>query len=406
MTIRARGGTFMVDVKVAAELNPSGMQVRIRKGVKSKEEAIRLEAMIRAKVMETGRWSDTDHDEATRGPRKGKSLKRGEGTLRAALQLAWEDPFEGWKRQKDGQGQYRNAKAVVDFLGEHKLCGDIERDDFVRAMQHFEQECGNSSDTVCRKLQAFSRTLYFAEQQKWIRGRPQWKRPTPGQPRQFVFSPELEAQVTAYFRDVQLRPDMADLFTLGIETGVRLGEALWLEAADFDPQNRFLKVHGIDRRGTKNSDAVRVVVTSAKAVEVLKRRIGVVGVGRVKLFPEFKFRSSVSRLMQMARAEFGHEGNREFTFHATRHTCATRMAERGTELLHMMEQLGHKTPSITRRYIQLSPTARRSVIERGAAADSKPAPAAQNDLVQAMMAMLTPEQRAELLTKVLAASTG
>jgi hypothetical protein len=38
------------------------------------------------------------------------------------------------------------------------------------------------------------------------------------------------------------------------------------------------------------------------------------------------------------------------------------MAERGVPLNDMMDQLGHKTAVMTRRYIKLSPAARRATI--------------------------------------------
>jgi integrase len=58
----------------------------------------------------------------------------------------------------------------------------------------------------------------------------------------------------------------------------------------------------------------------------------------------------------------GEEGNAEFTFHATRHTCGTRMVERGVPLNDMMDQLGYKTASMPPRYIKLSHAARRATI--------------------------------------------
>lgn len=360
MTIRPRGRAFIVDVKVAAAHNPSREDRRVRVSAKDYDEAIRLEAMVRYELQRTGNWTGVDSLAQTGKP------KRGAGTLKAALQLAWDDAFEGWglPTARTGLLQYRNAKACIDILGEETLCASVTREDYQRVALVL-REKANSSDTITRKLQALHRVLHFAVQARWIKARPHWKRPTPGQPREFTFSPDLEADVVGYFSGVLGLPDLADLFTLGIDTGARLGELLALDAQDIDLANRFARVRGKDDgrggRSTKNGD-VRTVILVDRAMETLRRRLEATG-RTGKLFPGWDA-SKVARRMVQAREALGHEHNPAFTFHATRHTCGTRMAQDGVELFTMMDQLGHRTPSITRRYVNMSPDARRTAILR------------------------------------------
>lgn len=374
MTIRPRGRSFMVDVKVNGDLNPTRQDVRIRTTVKDRDTAIRAEAIIRSQVMRSGAWDGSLGDDKSSKPSTTK--KASGGTLQAAVDLAFTHPLKGWKLTKEGLGQKRNAQAVADFLGTDTLCSEIETDHFNRAAQHF-ADSGNSSDTVTRKLQAFYRALWFAEEMKWIRARPRWSRPTPGQPRQYTFTPEVEAEVIAYFEAVELCPQMADLFRLGIDTGARLSELLELRREDVNLRDTFLLVRGKGGHGSKNGE-VRTVVLSTRAAEVLGRLVMKTERGG-RLFPGWTI-FKVSRRMQMARAAMGEEGNSEFCFHATRHTCGTRMAEAGVELLHMMDQLGHKTASMTQRYVKMSPAARRAAMQRAMGwKPQEPAKAAQGD---------------------------
>lgn len=348
MTIRPRGSSFMVDVKVAAHLNPSGQDVRIRVTVKSRDEALRMEGVIRNEIERTGTYVPPD-------PAAGK-LKKGDGTLKAALEVAWNHSTKGWKlaEAKSGKLQYANALQVIDFLGHDTMCAEIDESHFNRAVEHFGKGRGNSNDTVVRKLQAFYRVLWFSQKMGWIKARPEWERPSPAKPRQFIFTPTMDREVEAFFREVQGDDEMADLFVCGIEAGCRLGELQALTGGDVDLGERYLYV-----RESKN-DEPRTVIITDRCKAALESRIAIHGKGL--LFPNIS-KTGVSRRMRIARDEFK-PGDREFTFHATRHTCGTRMAEAEMPVLMMMEQMGHKTEAMTRRYVKMSPAARKKAILR------------------------------------------
>lgn len=63
MTIRSRGSSFMVDVKVGASVNPTGQALRVRAAFPTYEIARRMEGLIRADLTTCGRWerNATDH---------------------------------------------------------------------------------------------------------------------------------------------------------------------------------------------------------------------------------------------------------------------------------------------------------------------------------------------------------
>ncbi len=353
MTIRPRGRSYLVDVKVAGSLNPSGLDVRIRTSATDRDTAVKLDALIRAEVMRTGQWGGEGKASSSR------SSRATGGTLKDALAIAWSHPYEGWclGKSRSAMGQHRNAKEVIAILGEDTPCSSVTEQDYARIAETLAAR-HNGSDTVVRKVQALHRVLYFAELQGWIVKRPRWKRPTPGMAREYTFTATMDRQIEAYFRDLLLCPDMADLFVVGIETGARLGELLHLEARDVDLCGQWAKVRGAE--GTTKTGGTRTVTLTGRALAVLKRRLeGLPSRGRVW---QGWTDGRVSRRMRQAREAMGEEGNREFCFHACRHTAATRMAERSVPFTVMMQELGHKTPAITMRYVNMAPAARREAI--------------------------------------------
>eukprot|EP01032_Pedospumella_encystans_P001141 gene1141-1324_t len=207
MTIRQRGASFQVDVKVGAKENPTKKAVRVRATSQDETTAKVLEAEIRAAVMRYGKWV----------PNTPTAPSRQQGTLAAALQEAWVHPSgrnRGWKYQKTGKIQYDRAKQCVDLLGPERHCASITTEDYDKLTLHFEKS-RNGADTITAKIQSFRRVLWHAERKGWIVRRPLWDRPAPGQPREFVFSPDMEEQTIAYLRHVARNEQMATMFILG-----------------------------------------------------------------------------------------------------------------------------------------------------------------------------------------------
>lgn len=333
MPIVSRGALeHVVDVFVAAEANPSRRPRRVRKLLRNAtlEQAKRLEAEIRAQIEETGASAKDI-----------KSLK----LLQDALDLAWNDVEEGWKNQRDGVQSLRRARVACQIVGLTTPVRVVDRKAFVAIREELEGKELAPSTVRAHQL-AFHRVLYFAEREGWVSALPKWKCPQIRNGRTFTFSEEQEREIVAYFQAIQ-QQDMADLFVLGIETGCRLGELLSIEGRRVTIEQCLMLLPG---SLTKNGEARQVVLTR-KAQSILARRVEAWGVGL--LFPGWTNRM-VSTLMARLREHMGEEDNKEFVFHATRHTCGRRMAAKGVSLFAMMEQLGHKSGEMTQRYVHLS----------------------------------------------------
>lgn len=345
MTIRPRGNSFMVDVKVGAANNPTKEPVRIRVTAADRVTANRLEAEIKAAVMKHGTWSPEIAASAGKKSVSGKTP----GTLGAALQEAWDYPSgkrKGWKYQKCGKHSYAKAKACVDFLGADRHCATITSDDIDKLTKHF-IETGNTDLTITHKIQGLFRVLWHAQRKGWITHRPFWDRPGPGNPREFIFSEALEEKVINYFGVIEHDLIMRDIFIIGIETGMRIGEILSSLASAWDIENRLVHVTAENSKNGKG----RFVTLTQRAIDTVSPYLK----GRKHDERIFRWNQhGIVYKMRKARAFCGMEKNREFCFHATRHTRATRLARKFRDPFLVMSQLGHSSIAVSMRYIKMA----------------------------------------------------
>ena len=133
------------------------------------------------------------------------------------------------------------------------------------------------------------------------------------------------------------------VFEFAIETAMRRGEILSLTWQDIDLKNRIATL-----RDTKNGES-RAVPLSVAAIKVLKERTRGVGAAKVFTIDQRQLR----RAWESARAAAGIPGIR---FHDLRHEAASRLFEKGLNVMEAASVTGHKTLSMLKRYTHLNPT--------------------------------------------------
>lgn len=345
---------FHLDIFIPAAESPTRKPLRVRKRMVNvtEAEATKLHAEIETALRRDGQWRPASRAGETPEPALPKS-PCSERTLSAALELAWNCKEEGWCRNRDGRASFKLAQEAIAVLGTQTPCAKVTRKDFAKVREGLEAK-GNSERNIQSKQQALYRVLHFAMKEDWITARPFYKRPKINNARLFTFSPTMEKAVLDYWRAIQCF-DMCDLFVLGVECGFRLNEVLTLEGKRVALADSLVLIPD----ALAKNGQFRQVVATERAREVLRRRMDLHGQGL--LFPTWT-KGKVSDRMIAAREYLDEEDNREFCFHATRHTAGTRMAERGVPLAMMMEQLGHKTAAMTMRYLHMSPFERRNTI--------------------------------------------
>lgn len=121
-----------------------------------------------------------------------------------------------------------------------------------------------------------------------------------------------------------------------VDTGARLSEALGLKPEDVQEDHVIFR----DTKSTRGGYKARQVPLTRRAQEA----------AQVVLRSAYRSSSSVSHRISGAARMAGLEG---LTAHALRHTCASRLLNRGASLVEVRDWLGHTSITVTERYAHL-----------------------------------------------------
>ena len=107
------------------------------------------------------------------------------------------------------------------------------------------------------------------------------------------------------------------------------------------------------------NNTVRTIELTDRALKILKRR------------PKDPFAmisdEELRKAWNFGKIKMGLQGDKQFVFHITRHTFASRLVQSGIGIQIVQELLGHKTIKMTLRYAHLAPhnkTEARMALER------------------------------------------
>lgn len=310
--IRKRGDKWMVDVTVAGKRRTATCD--------SYEKAIARRETLK--------------NEATYG--QGKAWTIGEALKRTHERV--------WKGTRSEEAAVRNAQMAVDHFGAGQLLDEIDTpmiDGFVEALE----EEGKSNATINRKLAALSKLFTVAAQRGGARGKPYFPRKRESQGRIRYLTDDEEAALLSTFSKFG-KTEHLDAVVVLLDTGMRCGELWRLRKRDIDHRSKLL--HIWETKG----DLPRSIPMTRRVEEVIKRRMMALEPGD-KLFPydNWWMRTGWGRV----RDHLGYTDDPQFVPHMLRHTCASRLVQRGASLKVVQDWLGHKTISITMRYAHLAP---------------------------------------------------
>jgi integrase len=304
----------------------NGIRVCKSTGKFTKKEAKHVEAMERQKLLEEEKLTP---------------LQRSSRTL---MSEAIEQVNKArWNKCKDGSGAYRNAIKFIVLMGDMPV-GDVSEEvvyDFISKLEATKICIA----TVNRYLAALKTILRFKRQPadhiklgKEPKGRIR------------VISKKEEETLLALIREAKLNqrnqfyPETADLIEVLLYTGMRLSEGINLKYEDVNFDANLISIW--INKGEK-----------PRSVPMTKR---------VRSILEERQKSNKERPFTLTRHQAGHAWNwvrkqmgltkdKEFVMHALRHTCASRLVNKGIDLYVVKEYLGHSTIQVTERYAHLSP---------------------------------------------------
>lgn len=324
MTVRPKGETYYVDFM------SNGKRVR-EFGFPSisEAEAWELEALAaikRGKPLPAG----------PRESRAGRSINTIDALVRRVEAVRWAS-------QKSG-AMVMTAKAFVRWVGPATPPAEALETSQVHEYVEFLRDGERSGSTINRHLAALSSLAKAAKKLNLIEELPDLPRQKEGEGRIRWFTEEEEADI---FNTLLLWGEVAyrDLFIFLVDTGARVGEAYKLRWEDVSKGNRTVTFWE-----TKAGNS-RSVPLTARAKEAIERRRAACG-GKAGPFGWIN-RSTIRSVWERLRTHHPFIG--QAVIHTFRHTCASRLVQRGVDLMRVKTWMGHKAVQTTLRYAHLAP---------------------------------------------------
>jgi integrase/recombinase XerD len=217
-----------------------------------------------------------------------------------------------------------------------------------RYMVYCMEKLGISENTAHSRLNALK--FYFEQ----VLGREKffWEIPRPKKPNQL---PNIlgEKELTALFNVITNKKHKAILFT-AYSAGLRVSETVNIKHSDIDSSRMVIKVQ--NAKGKKD----RYVNLSPVLLDILREYIKVSSPRpKIYLFEsetanEPYAARSAQKVFQRAKELAGIR--KEVSFHSLRHSFATHLLERGTDIRYIKDILGHFDIKTTERYTHVSKT--------------------------------------------------
>ena len=323
MSVYKRGGkgVFYMNFTV------NGVRTFKSTGKFTKKEAKHAEAMERQKLMEQA------------------SLTPQELSARTLLSEAIDQVYETrWKSNKDGEQARTRSLRLIDLIGDLQV--NTINEDTVRLLMSKLEATKVKPATVNRYLEVLKTILRY-KRQEWdfIHLKKQPK----GRIR--VLDKHEEEKSIQLLRETvhnsrrQFYYEVADLVEVLLDTGCRLSEILNLRYDDVNYDTNLISIwinKGNRPRSIPMTRRVRTALESRQATHKIKPFTVTIG--------------QADKAWAWARKEMNLEKDIQFVLHSLRHTCATRLVNRGVDLYVVKEWLGHSSIQVTERYAHLAPS--------------------------------------------------
>lgn len=328
MTVKPRNGSFQADVKLG--------DIRYRPTFKTEPEAVAWEFEARA-AFALGKPIPTP------GAGQVKNAKIASITELIAYveKKRWNNP--------ESQGSVGNAYRFAEWVGPKVSVAEALTEEQVEAfVEHREDEHQNSGSTINRYMAAIRPLMTAAVKLKLIPELFDLPKRQEGQCRIRFYTEAEERDILTTLTQWSY-DDIHDYFVFLLDTGMRPIEAKRLVWADISGRHIILE-HDI----TKNSTQ-RVLTATPRVAAVLERM-------------KQKFHNSergpfswagpkqpmIRTLWERLRGHLQWMG-KDTIIYTFRHTCASRLVQRGVDLYRVQIWMGHKSIQMTQRYAKFAP---------------------------------------------------
>ena len=245
-----------------------------------------------------------------------------------------------WAGTRSEEKTWINAKKVLESIGAGVSIEDIDKITIDEMVRDFKKQ-GNADSTVNRKLSALSKMLSVGVELGAIDKKPPIKKlkEPPSKIRWFT---EKEQKSMIHSLVKLEHPEYAMVVRVLLDTGMRCGELFSLEWSDIQGDLIVLSK-------TKNSSARSIPMTPTV------RDIFVTLAEYASPFSWGNY-SRLGKAWLEMKHDLGLTEDSQATPHACRHTFITNLIQEGVNALMVQRLAGHKSMSMTNRYVHLAPT--------------------------------------------------
>lgn len=300
--------------------------------------------------------------DCTDGPRVGRKKGAEMRTLGEAIRRTFETYYRGEKWETKSWQALRRIE--VDFGTAYPLADmDFEAVTDYRLKLRGR---GKSASTINQHLAYLSKVLRYAHELGALARMPKIEREEVHNLRLRWLSEQEEQDVLRWLRFFG-KDDAAEVVEVLIDTGMRQSELFAITARDVSLERRTIDIwqtrHGpLGERTfkrTKNGD-MRTIFMTDRVQAIVARRVQSTAPDQ-PLFPYdvHWLRNAWDR----ARAKMKLMGDENFVPYLCRHTCASRLVQRGVPIPVIQKWMGHKTIQITMRYANVAPDNLREAME-------------------------------------------
>lgn len=330
---RQPGGTWYMDFTL------QGVRVHKATGTKSKREANMIMQKERSDIL--AKLLDPEYQQEIQLKKSSSPPPTSIPTLQEAFDMVYNDK---WAENSSGLETYYRTKKIVKILG-NKPITDISTRDIIDLKNKLRNE-GLSKATVNRYLTFLKTALNHVS--KVVEDIPiqipsidKYKEP---EGRIRVVTEDEEETVLSYYKRQQDK-DMADLIAFLVDTGFRLGEAIKITYADIDFSNNLLYSYADNNKG----HVTKAVPMTKRVRKILEYR------QTLGPKPFTLTKHQIRHKWDKMKEGIGYTDDKEFVPHCLRHTCASRLVQRGVDLYTVKAWLGHSSIQVTERYAHLNP---------------------------------------------------
>ena len=269
-------------------------------------------------------------------------------TLKDAVDRTYKIRWSGTKAERTSM---INANCLIRYFGPNTKLTAITTN-LVASMIEDLKARGLSSSTINRKLACLSVILQVAEDCGYANAKPVLTRRKEYRGRDRFVSPDEEQRMLLILGQWGKTNHCDAIITL-IDTGMRTGELFKIQVQDV---NFHKGKYGIITLWRTKNDHPRSVPMTKRVSALIRARIDTVTskpTDRVFPFNQDWLRRVWDRMKQT----MGCADDKQFVPHILRHTCASRLIQRGIPLMMVQKWMGHESIQSTMRYAHLAPDA-------------------------------------------------